>query len=142
MNFKLSGKLNTMMICLLVTTMLAACASSPNTQATAGTKTPEEVSSTPAMVDSVTVELRDKHDYAIINGNYPDPCTHTSSVQQVIEGSTFKITLLTKRPADIMCAEVLTPFTIAVLLTTGGLMPQEYSVIVNEGPSTTFSLEY
>jgi hypothetical protein len=142
MNFKLSGKLNMMLIFFLVTTLLAACAGSPNTQATAGTKTPEGGSSTLAMVDSVTVELRDKHDYAVVNGNYPDACTQISSVEQVVEGSTIKITLLTKRPADLMCATVLTPFTVDVLLTTGGLIPQEYSVIVNGGPSTKFTLEY
>jgi hypothetical protein len=106
------------------------------------TKMLEGGSSTLAMVDSVTVELRDNHDYAIINGNYPDACSHISSVEQVVQGSTIKITLLTNRPDDLMCATVLTPFTVAVLLTTGGLMPQEYSVIVNEGPPTTFTLEY
>jgi hypothetical protein len=140
MNFTLPSKL--MVNFFIGITILVACTSSPKTQENADTKKLEGGSSTLAMVDSVNVELRDKHDYAIINGNYPDACTHVSSVEQVVEGTTIKITLLTKRPGEIMCASVLTPFTIAVLLTTGGLVPQEYSVIVNEGPSTKFTLEY
>jgi hypothetical protein len=93
------------------------------------------------MVDSVAVEQRDNQFYAVVTGNYSDPCTSISSVEQIAEGNTLRITLLTDRPADSMCAAVLTPFTIDVLLTTGGLGPGEYSVIINEGPSSTFQLE-
>jgi hypothetical protein len=93
------------------------------------------------MVDSVAVEPRDNHFYAVVQGYYPDPCTSISSVEQIAAGNTLRITLLTDRPADSMCAAVLSPFTIDVLLTTGGLGPGEYSVIVNEGPSTTVVLE-
>jgi hypothetical protein len=132
MNFTRPSKL--MVIFFIVITILVACTSFPKTQENADTKKLEGGSSPLAMVDSVNVELRDKHDYAIINGNYPDACTHVNSVEQVVESTTIKITLLTKRPGEIMCASVLTPFTIAVLLTTGGLVPQGHSVIVNEGP--------
>lgn len=93
------------------------------------------------MVDSVTVEQRDNHYYTVVNGFYSDACTHVSSIEQSVEGNTISITLLTDRPANVMCAAMLTPFTVDVLLTTGGLMPQDNNVIVNEGPSTTFSLE-
>jgi inhibitor of cysteine peptidase len=93
------------------------------------------------MVDAVTLEQRENHYYAVINGFYPDACTKVSSVEQVVEENTISITLLTDRPPDLMCAAMLTPFNIDVLLTTGGLMPQEYNVVVNEGPSTTFLLE-
>ncbi len=93
------------------------------------------------MVDSVTVEQRDNHHYAVIDGFYPDPCTYISSVQQVVEGNTVSITLFTESPADLMCAAMLTPFTVDVLLTTGGLIAGEYDVVVNDGPSTTLTLE-
>jgi hypothetical protein len=139
MKLKPASKLN-IIVAIIVFGMLVACTSSSETQDTADTENAEGGDGTLAMVDSVTVEQRDNHYYAIIDGKYPDPCTYISSVEQVVEGSTISITLLTDRPADLVCATMLTPFTIDVLLTTGSLMPQEYNVVVNEGPSTTFTL--
>jgi inhibitor of cysteine peptidase len=130
-----------MIIYIFVITMMVACASSPETQESATSENPEGGSSSLAMVDAVTLEQRENHYYAVINGFYPDACTKVSSVEQVVEENTISITLLTDRPPDLMCAAMLTPFNIDVLLTTGGLMPQEYNVVVNEGPSTTFLLE-
>ena len=127
-------------IAVTVLVLLVACGGSSETQ------DPDSVSPvgedvTYAMVDSVTAEQRDNQFYAIVTGNYPDPCTSISSVDQIVEDDTISITLLTDSPADVMCAAVLTPFTIDILLTTGGLGPGEYSVMVNEGPSTAFVLE-
>lgn len=127
---------------LIVVCMLAACTSSPERQGNADSERPQGGSGTSAMVDSVTVEQRDNHYYAVVNGFYPDACTYVSSIEQSVEGNTISITLLTDRPADVMCAMMVTPFTVDILLTTGGLMSQEYSVHVNDGPSTTFTLEY
>lgn len=135
MNLKTISKL--MIVALVVFGILAACAGSPATEQNTST---ENESGTPAMVDGVTVEQRERQYYAVVNGNYPDPCTFISSVEQVVEGSTINITLLTKSPDDLMCAAVLTPFTVDILLTTGGLLPQEYTVVINGGPSATFSL--
>ena len=127
-------------IAVTVLVLLAACGGTSETQ-DPDSESPVGEEVTLAMVDSVTVEQRDNHFYAMVTGNYPDPCTSISSVEQIAEGNTISITLLTDRPADLMCAAVLAPFTIDILLTTGGLVPGEYSVIVNEGPSTTFVLE-
>jgi hypothetical protein len=139
MTTNLGSKLR-MIIAVTVLVLLTACGGTSETQdPDAENPAGEEV--TLAMVDSVTVEQRGNHFYAIVTGNYPDPCTSISSVEQIVEGNTIGITLLTDRPADLMCAAVLTPFTIDVLLATGGLVPGEYSVMVNEGPSTTFVLE-
>ena len=127
-------------IAVTVLVLLVACGGTSETQdPDAENPVGEEV--TYAMVDSVTVEPRENQFYAIVTGNYPDPCTSISSVDQIVEDDTISITLLTDSPADVMCAAVLTPFTIDILLTTGGLGPGEYSVMVNEGPSTTFVLE-
>jgi len=139
MNTKPGSKLR-MIIAVTVLVLLAGCGGASETQ------DPDSVSPvgedvTSAMVDRVTVEQRDNHFYAIVTGNYPDPCTSISSVEQIVESNTIRITLLTDRPADSMCAAVLAPFTIDILLETGGLGPGEYSVIVNGGPSTTFVLE-
>jgi hypothetical protein len=140
MNIKPVNKLN-MIIYIFVITMMVACASSPETQESATSENPEGGSSSLAMVDAVTIEQRENHYCAVINGFYPDACTYVSSIEQIVEDNTISITILTDRPTDLMCAAMLTPYTIDVLLTTGGLMPREYNVVVNEGPSTTFSLE-
>ena len=129
-----------MIIAVTVLVLLAACGGTSETQdPDAENPVGEEV--TLAMVDSVAAEQRDNQFYAIVTGYYPDPCTSISSVEQIVEGNTIRITLLTDRPADLMCAAVLTPFTVDILITTGGLVPGEYSVIGNEEPSTTFVLE-
>jgi hypothetical protein len=139
MNVK-SGSTWRVMITLTFLALLVACGGASERQ-DPGSASPPGKDVTLAMADSVAVEQRDNQFYAVVTGNYPDPCTSISSVEQISEGNTLRITLLTDRPADSMCAAVLTPFTIDVLLTTGGLVPGEYSVIVNEGPSTTVVLE-
>ena len=139
MNVK-SGSTWRVMITLTFLALLVACGGASETQ-DPDSASPPGKDVTLAMADSVAVEQRDNQFYAVVTGNYPDPCTSIRSVEQISEGNTLRITLLTDRPADSMCAAVLTPFTIDVLLTTGGLGPGEYSVIVNEGPSSTFLLE-
>ena len=129
-----------MILTLTFLVLLVACGGALETQEPDSASPPGQ-DVTLAMTESVAVEQRDNQFYAIVTGNYPDPCTSISSVDQIVEDDTISITLLTDSPADVMCAAVLTPFTIDVLLTTGGLGPGEYSVIVNEGPSTTFVLE-
>jgi hypothetical protein len=119
---------------------LVACNSPEETPENVINANPEEGSSL-AMVDDVSVVQRQDHYYAVINGFYPDPCTQISSVEQVVDEGTISITLRTERPPDLLCATMLTPFVVDILLTTGSLLPQEYSVVVNDGPSTTFSLE-
>ena len=139
MNRKPGSKLG-MILTLTFLALLVACGGALETQ-DPGSASPPGQDVTLAMVDSVAVEPRDNHFYAVVQGYYPDPCTSISSVEQIAEGSTLRITLLTGRPADLICAAVLSPFTIDILLTTGGLGPGEYNVIVNEGPSSTFVLE-
>ena len=141
MDSKPMSKINLLMIAFIIAAMLVGCTSSLGTQKNAGTENSEGESGTLAMVDSVTVEQREDHFYAVVNGFYPDVCTYISSVEQVVEGSAINITLITNRPADVMCAAMLTPYTVDILLTIGRLMPHEYSVVVNDGPSTTFLLE-
>jgi len=140
MNIKPRNLLH-LLITVIVLALLAACGSTPETTENPDSVNPVGEEVTLAMVDSVTVEQRGNHYYAVVAGNYPDSCTSISSVEQIVAGDTISITLLTDKPADLMCAMVLTPFTADILLTTGGLMPAEYSVVVNEGPSATFSLE-
>lgn len=57
---------------------------------------------TPAVVESVVVELQDDHYYARVTGNYPDACTRISDVQQDVEANSIKIALSTAAPPDVM----------------------------------------
>ena len=115
---------------------LAACGGASEEETAAGSESAAET-----MVDGVVIEQRDSHSYAVVNGFYPDACSRISSIQQDVEGSTINLTLFTDRPADLMCAAMLTPYTVDILLATGGLAPQEYTVTVNEVHSATLSLQ-
>ena len=96
--------------------------------------------SSQVFVDDVVVEERDGEYYAVITGNLPDACSTIDSVEQELDGTTFSLTVSAVRPSDLMCAQVLTPFTEEVLLETEGLEPGEYTVDVNGQRSTTFTI--
>ncbi len=93
-----------------------------------------------AMVDSVSIEESNAHKYAVVNGNYPNACTKISNVEQDVEGNSFNITLYTEAPADLMCAQMISPFTVNILLEVGGTAPGDYTVNVNDSVSTTFKI--
>ncbi len=108
-----------------------------------GDKEPEQSEPTgnPTYMDTVEVEERGGEYYAIVAGHYPDACSTTSDIVQEVEGNTLHLTIYSTRPEDMMCAQVLTPFTEEILLDTEGLEPGEYTVIVNEDNAmTTFTL--
>jgi hypothetical protein len=99
-----------------------------------------EETGTLAVVDSVSIEESNAHNYVVVNGNYPDACTKISNVEQVVEENSFNITLYTEAPADLMCAQMLSPFTVNILLEVGGNAPGDYTVNVNDSVSTTLTL--
>ena len=86
------------------------------------------------ILESMPVQVQ-----AVIKGYLPDPCTRISSVGQSRDGNTFKITISTARPADAVCAEVITPFEHTVSLDVTGLKAGTYTVTVH-GISATFEL--
>jgi hypothetical protein len=88
----------------------------------------------------VVVEERDGEYYAVITGHTPDACSTIDGVEQSVDGNTISLTVTASRPGDLMCAQMLTPFTEEVLLETEGLEPGEYTVDVNGERSTTFTL--
>lgn len=107
-----------------------------------GSKSQENSSTTsarPAMVVGVSVDVKNNHYYAAVNGDYPDSCTRIGDVQQEIDGDTIRFILTTDKPADLVCAQMITPFTVDLLIETGGLLPGEYTVDAN-GIATTFIL--
>jgi hypothetical protein len=123
------------MISLVLTLcfILVACGSS-ETQVSGSS-----ASDTPAIVDGVSIDFRNAHYYALITGTYPDACTRISEVEQDVSGNTITIVLSTAKPEDLMCAQMLSPFGIDLLIATGGLLPGEYTLDVN-GATATFTL--
>jgi hypothetical protein len=130
MNLKIHQTVLVFMASML---MFAACANGDLVEADSTS------SETPAMVDGVTTEVKNNHYYAVVMGNYPDPCTSISDVKQNIDGNMIRIVLSTDRPTDLVCAQMITPFTVDLLIETGGLLPGEYTVDVN-GINTPFNL--
>ena len=97
-------------------------------------------SGTLAMVDQVDVELIQDHYYAVVKGFYPDPCTSISDITQVVNEEAIVISLFTDRPQDLMCAQMLSEYQVSLLLETGGLLPGDYIVEVNDRQAS-FSLD-
>jgi len=130
----MKGKILPTVILLLINSLvLAACGGSDSQENSSTT------SGTLAMVDSVSTDVKNNHYYATVNGNYPDSCTRISDVKQDIGGDTIRFILTTDKPAELMCAQMITPFSVDLLIETGGLMPGEYTIDVN-GVTTTFTL--
>lgn len=121
------------LLALLSLILLVACAADAQEQSSS------KSAGSPAMVDGVLVETKNQHQYAVVNGFYPDPCTRISQVNQTVDGSRFVITLSTDRPDDMVCAQMLAEYEISLLLETGGLLPGEYTVEVNDR-ETSFSI--
>ena len=125
----------TLIAMLVLGLLLAAC----DSDADGEDDDSEHAEGTAAMVDGVAVEEQMGHQYAVVNGFYPDACTKISDVDQDVDGSTISINLQTSRPEDLMCAQMLTEYSVSILLEVGGLVPGEYTVTVNGAPSTTFN---
>lgn len=126
-----------LLVLLLFSLILAACDTLSQGQEPSTASAQEGKQ---AMVEAVSVEESNAHKYAVVNGNYPDACTKISKVEQKLAGNTFEITLYTDKPADLMCAQMISPFTVSILLEVGGKAPGDYTVNVNNSVSTTFSL--
>lgn len=147
-------------IALLSIVILAACGpvggqpvgptSTPIPVAASPTSMPEPPSSTPpgptitgeatvesvelVMLESFPVQVR-----AIVKGYTPDSCTTISEIKQERTGNTFNVKITTTRPADLACAQVITPFEETIPLDVAGLKAGTYTVNVN-GVTETFTL--
>jgi hypothetical protein len=123
MNKKIGMSLILMLVAML---MLVAC------QADTPQESSAKSTGNPAMVDGVEVVTRNVHQYAIVIGFYPDPCTRISEIEQNVDGDRFVISLSTDSPDDMLCAQMLEAYEVTLLLETGGLLPGEYTVEVND----------
>ncbi len=86
----------------------------------------------PAPVASVEVEQRGDSAVLVITGEMPDACHEVGDVSQRVGDSEIRVDVEMAPPdPDMMCAQVITPFTVEVPL-EGELPPGEYTVTVNE----------
>jgi len=132
-------------MCLIILgTILAACAAvaAPDLpadhggQATQPSKSADEiVIGENADVQEVHVNLMESFPLQVsitIKGTLPDGCSsiHGTKVESDTEKGTFDITILTERPKDAVCIQVLTPFETTVPLDVLGLPAGVYIVNV------------
>ena len=95
-----------------------------------------------AVVDEVSVVMLESFPVqaqATFNGNLPDGCTTIGAIDQVLEGTTLRVSVATERPADALCTQALVPFEETIMLDILGLPAGDYSVAIN-GATAGFTL--
>ena len=114
---------------LLLALLAAACspASTPPPLTPSPTPTGNPPVASVANVQSVEIQILESDPVqvnAIVRGQLPDAgCTTISSVDQVQEGNTFKVTLMTTTDPLALCAQAFTPFEQVVPLNVSTLPP-------------------
>ena len=92
------------------------------------TATSEAVLTDPAYINTVTVN----DDLTVdITGELGDACTDLGEIEQDVDGTTITITVLTRRPADAMCAMQLQVFETTVELDPEAVNSGANTLIVN-----------
>lgn len=121
--------------------LATACAPITSTPSPIVTEVPTQASV--AVVKSIEILLLESFPlqvHAVVRGDLPDAgCTTIASVEQMREGNTFKLTLVTTTDPLAVCAQVLTPFEEVVPLDVQGLPAGIYTVEA-DGIQTTFEL--
>jgi hypothetical protein len=121
---------------------LVACSPAAAATPTAVATAPGPAASA-AVVESIEIQILESFPvqvHAVVRGNLPDAgCTTIKSVEQVREGNTFKITLVTTTDPLALCAQALTPFERIVPLDVRDLAAGTYVVNAN-GVEQSFEL--
>ena len=128
----------------LVAILAAACAPITVTPSPIGTEVPPAASV--AVVKSIEILFLESFPlqvHAVIRGDLPDAgCTSIASVDQVREGNTFRLTLVTTTDPLALCAQALTPFEEVVALEVNGLPAGTYTVQAGDVQQTfTFDVD-
>jgi inhibitor of cysteine peptidase len=95
-----------------------------------------------AMVESVEVRILESMPVqvqVVVKGNLSDACTKVGDIAQGRDGDSFNITIASTRQADLVCAQVITPFEETIKLDVTGLKAGAYTVTVN-GVTEMFEL--
>ena len=87
-----------------------------------------------AILESFPVQIR-----AVLRGTVPDACTEIDSIAKQREGSTFTLVVRTRRPAEAVCAQVLSPYETTTGLDVLGLQAGTYTVVAGNA-SASFEL--
>jgi hypothetical protein len=97
-----------------------------------------------ALVKSIDILLLESFPVqvnAVIRGDLPDAgCTKIASVEQIREGNTFRLRLVTTTDPLARCAQALTPFEQVVSLDVNGLPAGTYTVEAS-GVQQTFTFD-
>lgn len=86
------------------------------------------------VLDTDPVQVR-----VAVYGWMPDPCTQFHSFDQKVEGDTVKMRIITTRPKDVMCAQVIKRWRETYPVDVEGLAPGTYTLDVN-GKQTQITL--
>lgn len=95
-----------------------------------------------AHVDKVvttTLEVGPGIDKVTAEGTLPDSCTKIDKVSMERKGNHFKVTITTARPANKMCAQMISPFQQSISFEDVGSEKGRYTVEVN-GVSGSFEV--
>ena len=115
---------------VLAMILAAACAPITTTPSPILTEVPTQTSA--VVIKSIEILLLESFPlqvHAVLRGDLPDAgCTTIASVNQVREGNTFKLTLVTTTDPLAVCAQALTPFEEVVPLDVQGLPAGIYTV--------------
>lgn len=115
----------------------------PTEQAIPTTDAPQEIDEDLAPIDAINVKVTDgplPKVNVTMRGDFPDGCTAIDEITQSRVGDTFYIAMTTRRPADLMCTQVLVPFEETVELDVTALGAGTYTVEVN-GVRQAFDVE-
>jgi hypothetical protein len=119
----------------IIVLILAACAPAAVSPTPILTEEPAIPVTGVAVVESVEIQILESMPVqinAIVRGYLPDAgCTTIASVNQVRDGNTITITLVTTTDPLALCAQALTPFEQVVPLDVSNLAAGEYTVNAN-----------
>ncbi len=106
--------------------------------------TGETVSANGVSISSVKVVLSETFPVKatlVVNGFVPDSCTSVDRVRFLgREGNVFRYEIVSSRPDDALCAQVLSNFTVTEDIDVEGLEKGVYKVIVNGSHEAEFEL--
>jgi inhibitor of cysteine peptidase len=131
-----------LVIVVLLAILAAACAPITATPSPILTEDPTMVSvATVRSIDILLLESFPLQVNAVIRGDLPDAgCTKIASIDQVREGNTFRLTLVTTTDPLALCAQALTPFEQVVSLDVLDLPAGTYTVEAG-GVQQTFTFD-
>jgi inhibitor of cysteine peptidase len=118
-----------------------------NNSALTGTTTPDNATVNNTIQANATVETTQVlmlesfpvQVHLIAQGYLPDSCTEIDNIKIERDENNFNINIITKRPKDSICTQVIVPFNETIPLDVQGLKAGNYTVNVN-GVKGSFEL--